>query len=113
MRDVAAKATIERWSPADFVLKHPVPVLEQIIREADELSPVEQARAAELAIVELSAPGPRHYSAFTGGAETNHVREFTSKETEYWKFQDDQWMRCGRDETESEPAKADTATKTA
>jgi hypothetical protein len=105
MRDVAAKATIERWSPADFVLKHPVPVLEQIIREADELSPVEQARAAELAIVELSGPGPRHYSAFTGGAETNHVREFTSKETEYWKFQDDQWMRCGRDETESEPAR--------
>lgn len=98
MRDVAAKATIERWSPAEFALKHPVPALEQLIPQADELSPEQQAEAVALAIVELSAPGPRHYSNFTGGAESHHVRAFTDTETEYWKFQDDQWVPCDKDD---------------
>lgn len=90
MLEVAAKATIETTLRDEFIQNHPLPTLEALIPNHDQLSPNALKDAIEIAVLALSAPGDRHYSEFCGGMESYRVWS----EDGYWEFDGDNWIQA-------------------
>ncbi len=92
MREVAAKALIETTLKKEFISRYPVPALEELLPDYEKLEPEVRKLAVEAAVQELSAPGKRYYSEFTGGMESDHVHHGLSNSVEKWKFEENQWI---------------------
>ncbi|THF58086.1 hypothetical protein [Pseudothauera rhizosphaerae] len=88
MREVAAKAAIETKLCGEFIKKHPLPALEELVPDAVGLAPDALQRAVTAAVDVLAAPGDRRYSEFTGGMEGHRVWSSDG----YWEFDGDRWV---------------------
>jgi hypothetical protein len=89
MRNVAAKATLEKMLHDEFIRHHPLPTLEELLPAPGTAPEAALARAADEAVRRLSEPGPRRYSDFVGGAESHEVQDFG---TGTWVFGPDGWV---------------------
>lgn len=89
MREVAAKAVIETSLRNEFLTYHPLPKLEDLLPNPEQMAPEVLRRSVETAIQALSAPGDRRYSEFSGGMESHHV---PVSRNERWTFDGTQWV---------------------
>lgn len=93
MRDVAVRALIETTLRSEFVETHPLPVLEDLIPNHDQLSREALENVVRSAVQALSEPGDRHYSEFCGGMESHRVWS----EVGHWEFNGSCWVQSNED----------------
>lgn len=90
LREVAAKATAESKLRDEFIRDHPLPTLEELVPNHQQLAGADLARAIAAAIDTLAAPGARRYSEFVGGMESYRVYDTDNKG--YREFDGEQWV---------------------